>query len=203
MFDAEILVMNETVSRTRELSRRSKKPSTYRRIATGNVNAKSVVQTDERLLAYEFKTVPGYEHTLIWVNPATPDLGKAQRFDRYPDSVVPGPGGTSLHFVTLPPGSVFADPSFDAEAAQQEALVRLPGLADHFEKEDPAMHKTNTVDYAVVYDGEIWLELDDAETLHLKRGDVVVQNGTRHAWRNKASKPVTMLFFLNGARERQ
>ena len=203
MFDAEILVMNETVSRKRDSSRRSKKPSTYRRIATGNVNAKSVVQTDERLLAYEFKTVPGYEHTLIWVNPATPDLGKAQRFDRYPDSVVPGPGGTSLHFVTLPPGSVFADPSFDAQAAQQEALVRLPGLADHFEKEDPAMHKTNTVDYAVVYDGEIWMELDNGETLHLKRGDVVVQNATRHAWRNKGKRPVTMLFFLNGARERQ
>ncbi len=64
------------------------------------------------------------------------------------------------------------------------------------------MHKTNTVDYAVVYDGEMWLELDDGETLHLKRGDVVVQNGTRHAWRNKRNKgtqPVTMLFFLNGA----
>ena len=61
------------------------------------------------------------------------------------------------------------------------------------------MHKTNTVDYAVVYEGEIWLELDDAEILHLKRGDVVVQNGTRHAWRNNGTKPVTMLFFLNGA----
>ena len=85
----------------------------------------------------------------------------------YPDSVVPGPGGTSLHFVTFPPGSVFADPSFDAEAAQEEALVRLRGLADHFEKEDPGMHKTNTVDYSVVHDGEIWLELDDGETLHL------------------------------------
>jgi mannose-6-phosphate isomerase-like protein (cupin superfamily) len=203
MFDAEILVMHETVSKNRELSKRRKKPSTYRRVVTGNVNGKSVVQTDEPLLAYQFKTVPGYEHTLIWVNPATPDLRKEQRFDRYPDSVVPGPGGTSLHFVTLPPGHVFADPSFDGEAAQKESLVRLPGLADHFEKEDPAMHKTNTVDYAVVYDGEIWLELDDTETVHLKSGDAVVQNGTRHAWRNKGSKPVTMLFFLNGARERQ
>jgi len=203
MFEAEILVMNETVSTKTELSKRRKKPSTYRRIVTGNVDGKSVVQTDEPLLAYEFKSVPGYEHTLIWVNPAIPDLSKEQRFDSYPDSLVPGPGGTSLHFVTLPPGSVFADPSFDAQAAQAEALVRLPGLADHFEKEDPAMHKTNTVDYAVVYDGEILLQLDDAETLHLKHGDVVVQNGTRHAWRNKGSKPVTMLFFLNGARARQ
>ena len=195
--------MNGTVSKKRKLPKHSKKPSTYRRIVTGNVNGKAVVRSDEPLLAYEFKTVPGYEHTLIWVNPTTPDLSTEQSFDRYPDSVVPGPGGTSLHFVTFPPGLVFADPSFDAEAAQEEALVRLRGLADHFEKEDPGMHKTNTVDYAVVYDGEMWLELDDGETLHLNRGDVVVQNGTRHAWRNKGTKPVTMLFFLNGATARE
>jgi mannose-6-phosphate isomerase-like protein (cupin superfamily) len=191
--------MNGTASKERELHKHDKKPSTYRRIVTENVNGKSVVQSDEHMQAYQFKTVPGYEHTLIWVNPTTPDLSKQQKFDRYPDTVVPGPGGTSLHFVTFPPGSVFADPSFDGEAAQDEALIRLRGLADHFEKEDPGMHKTNTVDYAVVYDGEIWLELDDSETLHLNRGDVVVQNGTRHAWRNRGIKPVTMLFFLNGA----
>src|SRR5580692_10028500 len=191
--------MNGTASTKRELSKRGKKPSIYRRIVTRNVNGKAVVQSDEPLPAYEFKTVPGYHHTLIWINPSTPDLSKEQTFDRYPDSVVPGPGGTSLHFVTFPPASVFADPSFDGEAARDEALIRLRGLADHFEKEDPAMHKTNTVDYAVVYDGEIWLELDNSETLHLKRGDVVVQNGTRHAWRNKGTQPVTMLFFLNGA----
>jgi mannose-6-phosphate isomerase-like protein (cupin superfamily) len=193
--------MNRPNSEKRKLSRRGRKPHSYRRVVTENVNGKALVQSDQSLLAYEFKTVPGYEHTLIWVNPATPDLSKEQRFDRYPDSVVPGPGGTSLHFVTFPPSSVFADPSFDAEAARSEALVRLRGLADHFEKEDPAMHKTNTVDYAVVYDGEIWLELDDTKTIHLKRGDVVVQNGTRHAWRNRGTTPVTMLFFLNGAKE--
>jgi hypothetical protein len=192
--------MNGTASKKKDLSKRGEKPSAYRRVVTGNVKGKSVVQSDEPLPAYEFNSVPGYEHTLIWVNPATPDLSKEQKFDRYPDSVVPGPGGTSLHIVTFPPDSVFADPSFDAHAAQKEALVRLRGLADHFEKEDPGMHKTNTVDYSVVYDGEIWLELDDGETLHLRRGDVVVQNGTRHAWRNKGAKPVTMLFFLNGAR---
>jgi hypothetical protein len=145
-----------------------------------NVDGKSVVQSDQQLQAYRFKSVPNYEHTLVWVNPTTPDLREEQRFDRYPDSVVPGPGGTSLHFVTFPPSSVFADPSFDGQAARSEALIRLRGLADHFEEEDPAMHKTNTVDYAVVYEGEIWLELDDAKTIHLKRGDVVVQNGSRH-----------------------
>jgi hypothetical protein len=193
--------VNRANSKKRKLSRRNTKPHIYRRIVTANVSGKAVVQSDEPLLAYEFKTVPAYEHTLIWVNAATPDLSKEQRFDCYPDSVVPGPGGTSLHYVTFPPGSVFADPSFDGEAARSEALIRLRGLADHFEKEDPAMHKTNTVDYAVVYEGEIWLELDDAKTIHLKRGDVVVQNGTRHAWRNRGTAPVTMLFFLNGAKK--
>jgi hypothetical protein len=144
--------MNGTISKNTELSKRGKKSSTYRRVVTENVNGKSVVQSDEQMEAYQFKTVPGYEHTLIWVNSTTPDLSKEQRFDRYPDSVVPGPGGTSLHFVTFPPAWVFSDPSFDGEVAQEEALIRLPGLADHFEKEDPAMHKTNTVEYAVVYD---------------------------------------------------
>jgi mannose-6-phosphate isomerase-like protein (cupin superfamily) len=173
----------------------------YRRVVITNVHSKSVVQSDEQMQTYEFSTLPGYEHTLVWVNPTTPDLRQEQSFDCYPDSVVPGPGGTSLHFVTFPPSSVFADPSFDSEAARKEALSRLRGLADHFETEDPAMHKTNTVDYSVVYDGEIWLELDDAKEVHLTGGDVVVQNGTRHAWRNKGSKPATMLFFQNGARE--
>jgi mannose-6-phosphate isomerase-like protein (cupin superfamily) len=191
--------MNAISSGKRGLSKRGKKASAYRRVVTGNVSGWSVVQSDQQMEAYQFKTVPGYEHTLIWVNETTPDLSKEQRFYRYPDSVVPGPGGTSLHFVTFPPASVFADPSFDGDAAREEALNRLRGLADHFEKEDPAMHKTNTVDYAIVYDGEIWMELDNSETLHLRRGDVVVQNGTRHAWRNKGTKPVTMLFFLNGA----
>src|SRR5258706_3397691 len=125
--------MNKTASKKRESPKRGKKPTTYRRIVTENVNGKAVVQSDEPLLAYEFRTVPGYEHTLIWVNPVTPDLSKEQRFDRYPDSVVPGPGGTSRHFVTFPPGSVFADPSFadpsfDGTAAQEEALIRLRGL---------------------------------------------------------------------------
>src|SRR3984893_7365522 len=68
------LVVNTTAPKKRELSKRGKKSSTHRRIVTGNVNGKSVVQSDERLQAYEFKSVPNYEHTLVWVNPTTPDL---------------------------------------------------------------------------------------------------------------------------------
>jgi hypothetical protein len=72
--------MNGRASKKRELTSGGKKPSTYRRIVTGNVNGKSIVQTDEQMQAYQFKTVPGYEHTLIWVNAATPDLSEEQGF---------------------------------------------------------------------------------------------------------------------------
>ena len=174
--------------------------ASYRRVVTAEVQGKSVIQSDELLQDYNFETVPGYVHRLVWANSSIPDLSQQQKMDSYPESVVPGPGGTSLHIVTFPPSSVFEDPSFDGNAAHKEALSRLRGLADHFEERDRAMHKTNTVDYAVVFEGEMWLELDDGKTVHLEKGDVVVQNGTRHAWRNQGTAPVTMLFFLNGAK---
>jgi quercetin dioxygenase-like cupin family protein len=56
------------------------------------------------------------------------------------------------------------------------------------------------VDYGIVLEGEVWLELDDGEQVHLKAHDVVVQNGTRHAWRNKSDKPVKIAFTIVGAR---
>jgi hypothetical protein len=54
-----------TASKQREFTKRGKKPTTYRRIVAGNVNSKSVVPSAEPLLAYQFKTVPGFEHTLM------------------------------------------------------------------------------------------------------------------------------------------
>jgi len=57
--------MNGTSSKKTELFERDNKTKTYRRIVTGNVNGKAVVQSDEPLPAYEFRTVPGYQHALI------------------------------------------------------------------------------------------------------------------------------------------
>jgi uncharacterized cupin superfamily protein len=57
------------------------------------------------------------------------------------------------------------------------------------------MHRTETVDYAVVLDGEIVLLLDDSE-VKLGTGDVVIQRGTNHAWSNRSGKPVRMLYVL-------
>ena len=60
------------------------------------------------------------------------------------------------------------------------------------------MHVTQTVDYAILLDGELWLELDDGETVHLSAGDVVVQQATRHGWRNQGEHPATIAFVMLG-----
>jgi uncharacterized cupin superfamily protein len=57
------------------------------------------------------------------------------------------------------------------------------------------MHRTESVDYAVVLEGEITLLLDDSDVV-LRAGDVVIQRGTNHAWSNRSGKPVRMLYIL-------
>jgi uncharacterized cupin superfamily protein len=61
-----------------------------------------------------------------------------------------------------------------------------------------AKHRTRSIDYAVVLTGEIDMLLDDSE-VHLKPGDVVIQQGTNHAWSNRGDAPCLMAFVLIGA----
>ena len=61
------------------------------------------------------------------------------------------------------------------------------------------MHTTDTVDIVLVLSGEITLELDDGVQVHLQAGDTVVQNGTRHAWRNTSAEPCTLAGAQIGA----
>jgi quercetin dioxygenase-like cupin family protein len=74
----------------------------------------------------------------------------------------------------------------------------VPGLAERFDPDDPGMHSTPTVDYAVVLEGEVWLVMAGGEGTLLRRGDVVIQNATRHAWRNRSERPATIATVLVG-----
>ena len=60
-----------------------------------------------------------------------------------------------------------------------------------------AMHVTDTVDYAIMLEGEVHLVLDTEETL-LAAGDMVVQRGTMHAWHNRSDRPARMVFINLG-----
>src|SRR2546428_13775258 len=59
----------------------------------------------------------------------------------------------------------------------------------------PMMHKTASVDYAIVLAGEIWAVMDEGETC-MKAGDVLIQRGTNHAWSNRSSAPALVAFVL-------
>ncbi len=95
---------------------------------------------------------------------------------------------------------MFRDPAFDPVAAETEQRVASPGIPDLFEPGNPGMHTTDSVDYGIVLEGEVWLELDNGRLTQLRQGDTVIQNGTRHAWRNLGDMPVTMAFVNVGAR---
>ena len=62
------------------------------------------------------------------------------------------------------------------------AEQKLPGLVGYMDPDDPGMHTTDTIDFEVVLEGTVILELDDGAEVTLHPGDTVVQNGTRHRW---------------------
>jgi len=75
---------------------------------------------------------------------------------------------------------------------------KLPGLLDVVEPEGD-LHATDTVDFAVVLSGEVWLELDDGAQVLVRNGDCVVQYGTRHTWHNRSGQPCVMAVTIIGA----
>ncbi len=86
-----------------------------------------------------------------------------------------------------------------SEADLREAEEKFPGLLTTFDERHPGVHASQSVDLAIVLRGEVLLELDDGERRHLHTGDVVVQNGTRHAWTNPGDAPALVGFVLLGA----
>ena len=64
----------------------------------------------------------------------------------------------------------------------------------------PLMHRTLTIDYAIIMQGEIDMLLDDTE-IHFKAGDVLIQQGTNHAWVNRGTEPCRIAFVLIDAKE--
>jgi len=161
----------------------------HRRVLTGHRGGKSVVLSDQRREPYKFKTVAGFEHTYMWSTNGTLESDPDKVEQQLPKSALPSADGSLFHIVTFPPAKIAASSTSDPSQVAQEFLTRLPGLADTFERDGSQMHKTQTVDYAILLGGELWLELDDGETAHLSAGDIVVQRRHATAGATKASVP--------------
>lgn len=175
-------------------------PRTPRRVVTTTREGRSAVASDGPVPhAVHHAAIPRMLSSIVHRTAAVPTLsGEVEETCPPGVTVLPGPGETSLLLVQFPPDSVYADPGFDGPAAGAEQVSFAADFAAVFEPDHPGVHTTDSLDYDIVLDGEIWLELDD-ETVHLRQGDVVVQNGTRHAWRNQSERPATLAFVLIGA----
>lgn len=173
-----------------------------RRVATGHSpEGKAVFASDEAVEPVVLEKGQGNQFYNLWASDVTsvfPDDGSL------PETVgwFPRVGGFRVAMFTVPPASTVLPEGVAPEEIQAEAEEKLPGLIDHMEPDAPGMHTTDTIDFEYVVSGRVVLELDDGATRELGPGDTVVQNGTRHAWRNPFEEPCRMIVFLVGA-ERQ
>ncbi len=175
-----------------------------RRVVTGHdASGKAVFVGDGAPpVAHDFASIPGFFQALVWATQPQPAAAAEDPTPRV-TTLHPEPGGTRMVVVSFPPDAVMAAPGFDPVAAGREHLEHTPGIADRMEPDNPGMHRTDTVDYVIVLEGEVWLELDDGKERHLKQHDIVIQNATRHAWRNKSKANATILAMLIGAAPRR
>ncbi|KRW61069.1 cupin domain-containing protein [Pseudomonas sp. TTU2014-080ASC] len=150
-----------------------------------------------------FVHTPGFSVAVYWQTTANAEVGNVQPNPLAElTSILPPAGGTSAMFVTFPPHSDQVPSEEQLKAAAEELAVRVPGMAQRFEEDEPGFHRTETIDYGVLIEGELTLCLDDGVTSVLKPGDVVVQMGTRHAWRNTGNTPARMMFVMVDATRR-
>jgi naringenin degradation protein FdeH len=103
---------------------------------------------------------PGVVSTLIWSTDRTPaDIAVAEDVEDLGASIIgtaPPVNGTRFAVIDFPPGN------------------------------EPRMHRTETIDYVIVLEGEIEMNMDGS-TMRMNAGDVMVQRGTNHAWANRST----------------
>jgi len=172
-----------------------------RRVVAGHdKNGRAVVLSDG--LAPVVKTNPlrpGHRSTDIWKTNAMPVIIKAEEGDPTtvgPRTIHPLANGTTLRIAELQPESEDIR-KLSAEQAREVFAAAGNANAAQFGKggRHPMMHRTESLDYAVVLEGEITLVLDDQD-VQLKAGDVVIQRGNSHAWSNRSGKVCRMLYVL-------
>jgi hypothetical protein len=170
-----------------------------RRVVTGHdANGKSVFASDAMVEPTTVSLLPGAEFHQLWgadEAPTFPGDGSRPVTATY----FPPLGGFRFGMFAIPPDGSVEIGDLDLEVAMAQMEAELPGLAGHMEPDAPGMHTTATIDFEVVLEGEVWLELDDGAEVHLRPGDTVVQNGTRHAWRNRGTALARLAVFLVGA----
>jgi quercetin dioxygenase-like cupin family protein len=164
-----------------------------RRVVTGKDAAgKAIVISDETVSPHERKEM-GIAPTLLWITDSAPARLRTSPVDLPQAGIAPPDRGTVFRIVEIAPESAITT-SADARRETMRRMNLAPEGPPR-EKTHPGMHRTRSVDYALVLSGEIDMLLDDSE-VHLKPGDVVIQQATNHAWTNREIEPCRIAFIL-------
>jgi mannose-6-phosphate isomerase-like protein (cupin superfamily) len=169
-----------------------------RRVVTGHrADGRSTVLIDAPAPNVKQRAA-GNGSTLVWVTDESP-------------ADVSVPGDRAAREIGVPPprrGSIFRvaefPPGVGGEVRDNETVLRDFGIGSDVKRghapRHPAIHRTRSLDYIVVLEGEITLLLDDGEVV-LKAGDVVVQQGTNHAWINRGTATCRLAMVFIDAQE--
>lgn len=139
-----------------------------RRIVTGHDESGRAVVKIDEVADYARSMRPNHASLVVWATDGHPVDNSGDEDGRLKAVVNGTPGATIFRIVEYAPGV------------------------------SARRHRTNSIDYAAVLSGEIWMELDDSE-VHLKAGDVLVQRGTIHNWINRGDAPCVIAFVLIAA----
>lgn len=151
----------------------------------------------------DFAHLAGSGSSTVWATSSVPEL-PSDGADPTPGLgvMIAPPGGTLFLIIRIGPDSAAPRTEADRQAASAEQSKAWPGFFEHSRharRGDSDLHATPTVDYVIVLEGELWLELDGGEERRLRPGDIVIQNGTWHGWHNREEVPATIAVIQVGA----
>ena len=170
----------------------AQQPPEIRRVVTKlDVSGKAVVMIDEhtRLTA---PRPPNYAANIWVTSTSLPDFTATDDRGKTKVGLVPPKSGTIFRVVDFAPDSQGEHPT---DMSHMMKIVGAEAPKKGLPPRHPMMHRTRSLDYAIIMSGEIDMLLDEGE-VHLKAGDVLVQQATNHAWVNRSGKPCRVAFIL-------
>jgi len=172
--------------------------SEIHRVVTGlDANDRSTTLVDNvETLRSGASGIPSFN---LWItDSAPPSLSFKEDMGLRKIGLTPPESGTSFRVIEFPPVNdanlAKMDPNFMMKIVGDKAPARGVAVSN------PLMHRTRTLDYAIIMSGEIDMMLDD-KTVHLKAGDIVVQQATNHAWLNHGTEPCRVIFILMDSKQ--
>jgi len=176
-------------------------PVPIRRVVTGKDAAgKAVVLMDNAAPNVRERKDAGVAATFLWLTESTPaNISQLHGPDAFPSGITPPSNGTIFRVVEFAPEKHITA-NYETRLRHTQQLGLAPEGPSRDRPRDPGMHRTRTLDYAIVLTGEIDMLLDDSE-VHLKAGDVLIQQATNHAWVNRGERPCQVAFILIDAKD--